>query len=689
MPSLDDISAQMRAALAVSDPELDTSIGTTTRKIIDAVAEAISEGYIDQHMLAYQYDINSKTGSDLDDFTQLFGLARLAAKRATGFVIFTRPQGSTNSPVIVPINTQVGTLDTVPQIAMTVTAATIQIGQRSVVVPVQSLTAGPSGNSPAGAISTILTPVAGSLSVTNVEALSGGTDQETDDELRERWKKTVFRSLAGTEQMYLGIALDDPDCFAATVLGATKTHTEQVQVASGVATSTINVNTVKFVYPRTSTVSAVSRPSTTTTADFNTSSDVALEVSSTSGFKTSGSLLVDGFQVDYTGINPTEFTGCTTNAHTVLPSGATVTQASNNADVLLLNYDYTFDNTTIPPTIHSTGGDSRLTNGGLFELSYEYVPASSRNVPTASVTNRIDVWAAGTRAVDASQSAIWYSGRLFNDGAGANVGSPYAASLYVRPDGTTPKLGNVFIPLAFGPILTLPEVISVAGTNYTLATGVDGTGQLVGDYQIVHRDDAFGYTPSSLFGIEWNVTHTPPNGSAFSITEGYAYNEVPATIQTAINNWRLLGTNAFAHQAKQVFLRFNLAVMYAAGVSQAVTNSAISTNLAKFLQSISFGSVVQVSDCLRVIANTPGVDNVRFLNGSDFSGYNPANPNVSAVAIQKIVNGGVVFTYCDAITGRPKDIVLADNEVAAFDAIGGGGSVGLPSVRAQNTFGIN
>lgn len=73
----------MRSALAVTDPDLDTSVGTTTRKILDAVAESIAESYLDQHMLSYTYDIDSKTEGDLDSFTQTIGgISRLAGKRS-------------------------------------------------------------------------------------------------------------------------------------------------------------------------------------------------------------------------------------------------------------------------------------------------------------------------------------------------------------------------------------------------------------------------------------------------------------------------------------------------------------------------------------------------------------------------------------------------------------------------------
>jgi hypothetical protein len=688
MASADDIAAQIRASLTISDPDLDTSVGTTTRKIIDAVSESIGEAYVDNHMMTYQYDINSKIGSDLDTFTQLFGISRLAAKRATGTVVFTRPTGDTTSPVFIPINTQVQTSAQTPVVFITVTSATIQIGQRSVLVPVQAALGGPQGNVAAGSITSIVSPLVGVTSVTNIEAPTGGEDQETDDALRDRWRKTVFRSLAGTGQMYLGIALDDPDCYAANVIGASSTYTEQLQISSGAATSDIDPASVKFIYPRSAVVTATGAPTATTQADYNTATDTTISVDTTVGFTTTGDLLINGFAASYTGKTSGSFTGVTSTASTIISAGATVTQATFNDDVLLRDYDYTFDTSTTPPSIHSTGSSSRLVDGQIYTLSFEYVSNASRNMPTSSITNRVDVWCAGTRATDARQSLVWLSSKVFNDGTGSNTGSPYTASLYVRPDGSAPKIGNIFIPLAFGPIITVPAVIAVGATNYTIATSVNSsTNQLVGDFQIVHRNDCFGYTSKSLFGIEWNSTHVPTTGTAFTVSDGYTYNAVPANVQSLIDSWRLIGTDAKVHQAKQMHLRFNLALMLTPGSAASKTYADIGTNLSAFLETISFGGVLQVADVLRVIANTPGVDNVRFLHGSDAVGYSSSDPDASAVAIQQIVQGQVAHTYCDTTTGRPIDIVFSDDTIPVFDSISGGGSVGVPSLRAQNTFG--
>lgn len=241
-----DIVAQMRAALALTEPDLDTTVGTTTRKILDVVGEVVAEAYIDRYLLSYQYDIDAKSGSDLDDFVQLFGFSRLAAKRATGSISFER-SAAAERETLIPAGTQVTTDDASPIYFMTLIPALMERSDLTVTVPAQAVLGGVRGNVGANTISRAVTPVDGVGTFTNPVAFTGGTEAESDDQLRTRFKRTVFRSMAGTEQMFLGTALEDPDVTQANVIGAAKRRREQVQIVSGTATSTLAG--VGYVYP--------------------------------------------------------------------------------------------------------------------------------------------------------------------------------------------------------------------------------------------------------------------------------------------------------------------------------------------------------------------------------------------------------------------------------------------------------
>jgi hypothetical protein len=233
-----DIVAQMRAALSVSEPDLDTTIGSTTRKILDAVAEVVAESLIDKLLLDYQYDIDAKSGQDLDDFVALFGFNRLPAKRATGTVIFSRREVATAN-ILITAGTQVATEGTPPIVASTILSAVIPIGDNNIEIPVQAVIGGTQGNVVANSLRFRVTAIDGVTDTTNPQALTGGTDQESDEQLRSRFKRTVFRNLAGTEQMFLGVALDDAAVTHANVLGASKRFREQIEIVGGTATSSI------------------------------------------------------------------------------------------------------------------------------------------------------------------------------------------------------------------------------------------------------------------------------------------------------------------------------------------------------------------------------------------------------------------------------------------------------------------
>lgn len=251
--SVNDVVAQMRAALSLSDPDLDSTVGSPIRKILDAVGEVVAEAYVDQYMMGYQYDIDSKTGEDLDEFILLFGFTRFPAKRATGTVTFERTSMAT-ADTLIPVGTQLATDGSSPVVVQTTVPALLLQGQTSVQVPVQALIGGAAGNIPANALTVRMTAFEGVNSFSNTTALTGGADEESDSQVRDRFKKTVFRNMAGTEQMFLATALNDDAVSQANVIGAAKTYREQIQIIDGTATSTIT--DARYIYPDSQTFGA-------------------------------------------------------------------------------------------------------------------------------------------------------------------------------------------------------------------------------------------------------------------------------------------------------------------------------------------------------------------------------------------------------------------------------------------------
>jgi hypothetical protein len=251
-PTQAQIVQQMRDGLAITLPDLDTTIGTPVRKMLDVVGEVGAEGYADRYLLEYQYDIEAKQGTDLDDFVALFGQQRLVARRASGTVTFERLVAAT-VPILIPMSTQLATTTNPVVIVQTVVPAVLPIGETAISIPVQAVIGGAAGNVGPNTVTRRVSTIEASItSFSNISALSGGVDAESDAALRARFRRTVFKNMAGTDQMFLGVALDDPDVSQANILGASKRWREQVHVISGTATST--VPNAKYIYPNSSFV---------------------------------------------------------------------------------------------------------------------------------------------------------------------------------------------------------------------------------------------------------------------------------------------------------------------------------------------------------------------------------------------------------------------------------------------------
>ena len=603
MASQADISTQLVQALAASEPDLDTTVGSVTRKIIDAVASAISDASLDSQLLTYQYDVDSKTGADLDSFVQLFGMSRFPAARSAGTVTFTR--GSSTDVISIPINSQVATSD-LSVTVQTLATVIMGIGDLSVSAPVQAVVAGPDGNVAAATLTQLETAVSEITSVTNVNALTGGTNQETDDQLRARWKATVFKSMAGTEQMFLGIALNDPDCQAANLVGAATRRREQLQISSGSATSTVS------------------------------------------------------------------------DAQYIYPSGQIVGKNIDDGDVAAPGLQYTWDYSANPPQVQVIDS-TYFPDGTLFDLSFLYMDDASRNSVSSSIFNRVDVWCAGSRAISAAQTLAFSNATLFSSSGSNN----WYTGKFTHPDGTAPTAANIFVALAFGPIITVPSTIVVGPTTYGLATATHALGTTSGSvsyaYQIVHRTGAFGWGPYSDFGLEWVASMAPTNGAAVVISDGYTYNQIPTSVQENIEQWRLAGIDVLAHQGLTQLLQFSLNIIYDPSVSQTVTNTAINNALSAYLAKLGFNSRVYPSSVIQAVENTPGVIACRFTVGSDIGGWNGSTPNSFNVGIQQLVGGVVTHSYVDT-NGDPTDIEFGDDTIPSFGAT-------VLTIKAANTFG--
>lgn len=124
-------------------------------------------------------------GEYLDDIAEGDLIYRTAATAADGIVRFTAPAGT-----VIPSGTQVAvdgpTLDSEPKEYQTTALATVGVGDTYIDVAVEAVEAGSSGNTPAATVTVLTSFISGVTAITNPNPIEGGTDPETDEQLRLR-----------------------------------------------------------------------------------------------------------------------------------------------------------------------------------------------------------------------------------------------------------------------------------------------------------------------------------------------------------------------------------------------------------------------------------------------------------------------------------------------------------------------
>jgi uncharacterized phage protein gp47/JayE len=176
---------------------LDFSVGSVVRAIMEANASvALWLQWLIAQVLSMTR-ASTSVGLDLDSFIADYGVTRLQAVAATGYVQFYRQAAGYATQI--PVGTIVRTGDglslfavmadaTNPAYAASSSAYLLLATAVSVSVPVQAQVAGSAGNVLAGAIQLLSSAIAGVDGVTNPATLSGGLDAESDAALRIRFQ---------------------------------------------------------------------------------------------------------------------------------------------------------------------------------------------------------------------------------------------------------------------------------------------------------------------------------------------------------------------------------------------------------------------------------------------------------------------------------------------------------------------
>jgi uncharacterized phage protein gp47/JayE len=181
-------------------PDLDFSDGEPIRTIIEAIMNELDLQYWQLQQIYDNSFIDTAYGDDLTNLVKLMGVERNPALQSTGQVKFYRATPATLDYAI-PAGTLVETLpDANGNIISFQTTENVILatGQTYVLANVTSVEPGANSNVTAGKVIIINDPPFGIESVVNDEAIIGGEDEESDDDLKARTSSALEASGKGT-----------------------------------------------------------------------------------------------------------------------------------------------------------------------------------------------------------------------------------------------------------------------------------------------------------------------------------------------------------------------------------------------------------------------------------------------------------------------------------------------------------
>lgn len=184
-PTLDQLFAQAKMLINIYLPGTDANLQKNVLNIFAILVSQMSNGqygYLD--FLSQQIFADTCEAEYLDRLVAIRGLTRKAAEKATGTFTATGNDGA-----IITATTQLQRLDGF----VYVVTADVAISGGEAVVNVESQNVGENGNADAGTQLTFISPPAGVNTVGEVDSpgIAGGTDLETDAELRARYLEFI------------------------------------------------------------------------------------------------------------------------------------------------------------------------------------------------------------------------------------------------------------------------------------------------------------------------------------------------------------------------------------------------------------------------------------------------------------------------------------------------------------------
>lgn len=164
--------------------------GSVVRTIVESLLAELDIQYYELDQIFKAMDIDTATGSDLDSLVKILGVVRKSATKCIATITFGRSealQTNVDIPIGSVVSTYTDTEGNNVEFVVSQEGAVLEAGQTSVDVECTAKNAGEI-YVPKDAVIVMNTPIVNIEYVNNKENIFGGTDVESDDELRERSK---------------------------------------------------------------------------------------------------------------------------------------------------------------------------------------------------------------------------------------------------------------------------------------------------------------------------------------------------------------------------------------------------------------------------------------------------------------------------------------------------------------------
>lgn len=636
---------QLVTALNQIDPQINTMVGSPIRKILESVAKQAAAISVNQTALTDPWDLDSKSGTQLDAFASFLGFGRRQGRKAQVSVEFYLTSPAT-SAISIP---QGLTVSDGTHLFQTLQAVSIPVLSQTVSVACEAASTGAAYNVQAYTITTVGSGLTGSQTVScqNPQAASGGADPETDAQLRARIKATFLRNLAGTPDAYKNIALNVGNTERVTVLGPQNIWYEQetLETTSDGLGFTSNIPCSKFTYPDSGILSREGASWSNSQFTMTTANPPQVSITPTDGLDLSN---LSGSALDAAGqaIGLSRNTGSQAEGKAViaflypqpsaftLPAGTILSFEGNQYKTLasstISSQDYSgalvpiqavnTGTETVPVgsiltlpdrpqftaqcTSEVQGGtapwtDSEyrtqledyyaqnlgLSEGDVVWYQHSYCSVDSRNNPSQNILNRVDVYSDGQNIQLQT---------LMGQVAFTEADDTLCSTLW-DSNGGHPVSGQMLLHIPVAPITGAPTSVTVDGATYTAA-----------DYTFYKTQGNTRGSVQEQSWLGWNPGSSLPVAGSFWTGE-FPVNQVVSTTQTLLEANKQIGTDILAHQAHTVGLTINLLVELESGVNPQTTYTNIVSALSDYVDSLSYGDWVRVNQLVKTVLSVSGV----------------------------------------------------------------------------------